>query len=135
MMVEFEKGSMEEALINLQNVGLIMNEHKQQGKPITYEQYEDLLSYAINVVRQVDTCHKEMADLFDQVKERWEYMLLLLFKIFIALVVLSDLFGYMKRTLRNKPDDTKNKYQVAGIIHGTIAGVAFRLLAIYFVII
>lgn len=69
-MIEFERGSMEEALINLQNVGLIMNQYKQQGKPITYEQYEDLLSYAIKVVRQVDTCHKEMAELFDQVNTR-----------------------------------------------------------------
>lgn len=69
-MIEFEKGSMEEALIHLQNVGLIMNEYKQQGKSATYEQYEDLLSYAIKVVRQVDTCHKEMAELFDQVKVR-----------------------------------------------------------------
>ncbi|PLR99508.1 hypothetical protein [Bacillus sp. T33-2] len=69
-MFQVEKGSMEEAMMNLQNIGLIMNEQKQNGKPVTYEQYHDLLDYTLSIVRQVDTYTKEINELFDQVKVR-----------------------------------------------------------------
>lgn len=69
-MIEFEKGSMEEALINLQNFGLEVNEHKKKNKTIPVEVYESLLEFTITTLRQVDTYQKEMNKLFDQVKSR-----------------------------------------------------------------
>lgn len=69
-MYQVEKGSIESSIIHLQNLGLITNEHKQQGKPVTYEQYDDLLDYAINILRQLDQYQKDMNALFDEVKVR-----------------------------------------------------------------
>ena len=72
-MYKIEKGSFEEGKVNLLNLGLIVNEMKQQGKPITYEMYNDLLEYALNVVDKAadyDETMSELRDLFEEVPVR-----------------------------------------------------------------
>jgi len=69
-MLNIEKGSYQEAKINLQNVGLMVNEMKQQGKPITYEMYNDLLEFALSVIDKADTTMADLNELFEQIPVR-----------------------------------------------------------------
>lgn len=68
-----EKGSYQESKMNLLNLGLLVNEMKQQGKPITYEMYNDLLEFALNVVDKAanyDETMTELRELFEEVPVR-----------------------------------------------------------------
>ena len=59
-----EKGSIQEAMMNLQNLGLTMNERMQQGKLVTNQDYQNLLDYCVNVLRGVDTYTNEIEEMF-----------------------------------------------------------------------
>jgi hypothetical protein len=75
-MFSIEKGSYQEAKINLQNVGLMVNEMKHQGKPITYEMYNDLLEFALNVIDKAadyDETMTELRGIFEEIPVRWDY--------------------------------------------------------------
>ena len=72
-MLDIEKGSFQEGKMNLLNLGLIVNEMKQQGKPITYEMYSDLLEFALNIVDKAasyDETMTELRELFEEVPVR-----------------------------------------------------------------
>lgn len=72
-MYNIEKGSYQEGKVNLLNLGLMVNEMKQQGKPITYEMYIDLLDFALNVVDKAasyDETMTELRELFEEVPVR-----------------------------------------------------------------
>lgn len=69
-MLEIEKGSYQESKMHLQNIGLEVNEMKQQGQPIPYEMVQLLLDYAINVVDKADSTMSDLIELFDQVPVR-----------------------------------------------------------------
>lgn len=72
-MFQIEKGSFQEGKMNLLNLGLMVNEMKQQGKPITYEMYNDLLEFALNVVDKAadyDETMTELRELFEEVPVR-----------------------------------------------------------------
>lgn len=72
-MLDIEKGSFQEGKMNLLNLGLMVNEMKQQGKPITYEMYNDLLEFALNVVDKAasyDETVTELRELFEEIPVR-----------------------------------------------------------------
>ena len=71
--LDIEKGSFQEGKMNLLNLGLMVNEMKQQGKPITYEMYNDLLEFALNVIDKAasyDETMTELRELFEEVPQR-----------------------------------------------------------------
>lgn len=72
-MLDIEKGSFQEGKMNLLNLGLMVNEMKQQGKPITYEMYNDLLEYALKVIDKAadyDETMTELRGLFEEMSVR-----------------------------------------------------------------
>lgn len=54
----FEKGTFEESLLNLHNIGFIMNEKKVTHVPIHL--FNDLLNYTILVVRETKEYMEEV---------------------------------------------------------------------------
>lgn len=69
-MFKVEKGSIEEALLNLQSMGLQINEYKKSSDTISISLYEELLEFTISNLRKVDSYQKEINELFDQVNVR-----------------------------------------------------------------
>ncbi|MEW9110353.1 hypothetical protein ACQCT6_19300 [Cytobacillus gottheilii] len=53
-MFEMEKGSMEEVLLHLQNIGLQLNEYEKSNAVIPVQSYKELLEFSINIARRTN---------------------------------------------------------------------------------
>ncbi|KAB2329018.1 hypothetical protein [Bacillus mesophilum] len=53
-MFEMEKGSMEEILLHLQNIGLQLNEYEKSNAVIPVKSYKELLEFSINIARRTN---------------------------------------------------------------------------------
>lgn len=64
-MFEIEKGSVEEAIMILQNLGLKMNEYEKTNSMISVEKYKELLEFTIAVAKKTN----EITDTIDEMIE------------------------------------------------------------------
>ncbi|WP_210366257.1 hypothetical protein [Bacillus sp. REN3] len=64
-MFEVEKGSVEEAIMILQNLGLKINEFEKTSPMIPVEKYKELLEFTIAVARKTN----EVTDTIDELLE------------------------------------------------------------------
>lgn len=54
IMFEMEKGSMEEVLLHLQNIGLQLNEFEKNNAVIPVQSYKELLEFSISIARRTN---------------------------------------------------------------------------------
>ena len=64
-MFEVERGSVEEAIMILQNLGLKVNEYEKTNLTIPVEKYKELLEFTIAVARKTN----EITDTIDEMIE------------------------------------------------------------------
>ncbi|RSD28260.1 hypothetical protein [Mesobacillus subterraneus] len=64
-MFDIEKGSVEEAIMILQNLGLKVNEYEKTNSMIPVEKYKELLEFTIAVARRTG----EVTDTIDEMME------------------------------------------------------------------
>lgn len=64
-MFEVERGSVEEAIMILQNLGLKVNEYEKTNPTIPVEKYKELLEFTIAVARKTN----EITDTIDEMIE------------------------------------------------------------------
>lgn len=64
-MYEVERGSVEEAIMILQNLGLRVNEYEKANSMIPVEKYKELLEFTIAIARKTN----EVADTIDEMME------------------------------------------------------------------
>ncbi|MDQ0220443.1 hypothetical protein ELQ35_14180 [Peribacillus cavernae] len=67
-MYEIEKGSMEEVLMILQNIGLQLNEYEKTNTVIPVKTYKELLEFSISIARQTN----DVSDTIDEIIETIE---------------------------------------------------------------
>jgi predicted Fe-Mo cluster-binding NifX family protein len=64
-MYEVERGSVEEAIMILQNLGLKVNEYEKTNSTIPVEKYKELLEFTIAIARKTN----EVTDTIDEMME------------------------------------------------------------------
>jgi len=64
-MFEIEKGSIEEAIMILQNLGLKMNDYEKTNSMIPVEKYKELLEFTIAIATKTS----EITDTIDEMME------------------------------------------------------------------
>ena len=62
-MFDFEDNSIESEIIRLQNMGLALNELKNNNGKVTYAAYESLLEYTISILQDFDSYSKRLQKL------------------------------------------------------------------------
>lgn len=63
IMFEMEKGSMEEVLLHLQNIGLQLNEFEKNNAVIPVQSYKELLEFSISIARRTN----DVSDTIDEI--------------------------------------------------------------------
>lgn len=62
-MYQIEKGSMEEGLLHLQNIGLQLNEFEKSNDSIPVKNYKELLEFSISIARRTN----DVSDTIDEI--------------------------------------------------------------------
>ncbi|MDF2039023.1 hypothetical protein P2R12_18830 [Cytobacillus oceanisediminis] len=62
-MYQIEKGSMEEVLLHLQNIGLQLNEFEKTNDLIPVKNYKELLEFSISIARRTS----DVSDTIDEI--------------------------------------------------------------------
>ena len=66
-MFEVEKGSVEEAIMILQNLGLKMNEYEKTNSMIPVEKYKELLEFTIAVAKKTNEVTVTIDEMMDDI--------------------------------------------------------------------
>ncbi|WP_102261967.1 hypothetical protein [Mesobacillus jeotgali] len=66
-MFEVEKGSVEEAIMILQNLGLKVNEYEKTNSMIPVEKYKELLEFTIAVARKTNEVTVTIDEMMDDI--------------------------------------------------------------------
>lgn len=69
-MYEVEKGSIEEAIMILQNLGLKMNEYEKTNSMIPVDKYKELLEFTIAVARKTNDITLTIDELMNDIEAR-----------------------------------------------------------------
>jgi hypothetical protein len=69
-MFEVERGSVEEAIMILQNLGLKINEYEKSNTMISVEKYKDLLEFTIAVARKTNEITDTIDDLIEDIETK-----------------------------------------------------------------
>lgn len=69
-MFEVEKGSVEEAIMILQNLGLKVNEYEKTNSMIPVDKYKELLEFTIAVARKTNDVTVTIDEMMDDIIER-----------------------------------------------------------------
>jgi hypothetical protein len=66
-MFEVERGSVEEAIMILQNLGLKVNEYEKTNSMIPVEKYKELLEFTIAVARKTNEVTVTIDEMMDDI--------------------------------------------------------------------
>ncbi|MBT2695190.1 hypothetical protein [Bacillus sp. ISL-55] len=66
-MFEVERGSVEEAIMILQNLGLKVNEYEKTNSMIPVEKYKELLEFTIAVARKTNEVTMTIDEMMDDI--------------------------------------------------------------------
>lgn len=69
-MFEVERGSVEEAIMILQNLGLKINEYEKSNTMISIEKYKELLEFTIAVARKTNEITDTIDDLIEDIETK-----------------------------------------------------------------
>jgi hypothetical protein len=69
-MFEVERGSVEEAIMILQNLGLKINEYEKSNTMISVEKYKELLEFTIAVARKTNEITDTIDDLIEDIETK-----------------------------------------------------------------
>lgn len=69
-MLEVERGSVEEAIMILQNLGLKVNEYEKTNAMIPVEKYKELLEFTIAVARKTNDITVTIDEMMDDIAEK-----------------------------------------------------------------
>lgn len=67
-MYEIEKGSMEEVLMILQNIGLQLNEFEKTNTVIPVKTYKELLEFSISIARRANDVSDTIDDIIETIE-------------------------------------------------------------------
>ncbi|WP_423409819.1 hypothetical protein AABM38_07440 [Heyndrickxia sp. MSNUG] len=67
-MFEIEKGSIEEAIMILQNLGLKMNEYEKVNSMISVEKYKELLEFTIAIATKTSEITDTIDEMMDDIQ-------------------------------------------------------------------
>jgi hypothetical protein len=67
-MYKLEKGSMEEVLVHLQNIGLQLNDYEKTNTTVPVSAYKELLEFSISIARRTN----DVSDTIDEIIEEIE---------------------------------------------------------------
>lgn len=69
-MFELEKGSVEEAIMVLQNLGLKINEYEKTNAMIPIDKYKELLEFTIAVARKTAEITDTIDEMMDDIESK-----------------------------------------------------------------
>ncbi|PLR79755.1 hypothetical protein CVD25_17775 [Bacillus canaveralius] len=67
-MYGIEKGSLEEALMLLQDIGLQLNEYQKSNSTIPIEHYRELLEFSISIARQTNEVSETIDEMMQDIE-------------------------------------------------------------------
>lgn len=70
-MFDVEKGSVEEAIMILQNLGLKINEYEKTNSMIPVEQYKELLEFTIAVARRTNEITETIDEMIEDIETKF----------------------------------------------------------------
>ncbi|WP_230130919.1 hypothetical protein [Bacillus sp. CECT 9360] len=70
MMYKIEKGSMEEVLMILQNIGLQLNEYEKTNTVIPIATYKELLEFSISIARRTNDVSDTIDDIIETIENK-----------------------------------------------------------------
>lgn len=71
-MFELEKGSLEEVLIILQNIGLQINEYEKSNVSIPIKSYKELLEFSISIARRTHNVSETIDEMIDHIENTFK---------------------------------------------------------------
>ncbi|PLR76556.1 hypothetical protein CU633_14470 [Bacillus sp. V3-13] len=69
-MYGIEKGSLEEALMLLQDIGLQLNEYEKSNSTIPIEYYRELLEFSISIARQTNEVSETIDEMMQDIERK-----------------------------------------------------------------
>jgi hypothetical protein len=69
-MYKIEKGSMEEVLMILQDIGLQLNDYQKTNTVIPVKTYKELLEFSISIARRTNDVSGTIDDIIDMIENQ-----------------------------------------------------------------
>jgi hypothetical protein len=69
-MFDIQKGSMEEVLVILQNIGLQINEYEKSNTMISVEAYKELLEFSISIARRTNEVSETIDEMIEDIERQ-----------------------------------------------------------------
>ncbi|GLB58622.1 hypothetical protein [Cytobacillus sp. NCCP-133] len=69
-MYQIEKGSMEEVLLHLQNIGLHLNEFEKTNESIPVKNYKELLEFSISIARRTNDVSVTIDEIIQDIESK-----------------------------------------------------------------
>ncbi|WP_071459244.1 hypothetical protein [Bacillus massilinigeriensis] len=69
-MFAMEKGSMEEVLLILQDIGLQINDYEKKQSMISVKTFKELLEFSISIARRTNEVSETIDELIDDIEKR-----------------------------------------------------------------
>jgi hypothetical protein len=69
-MFDIQKGSMEEVLVILQNIGLQINEYEKSNTMISVEAYKELLEFSISIARKTNEVSETIDEMIEDIERQ-----------------------------------------------------------------
>ncbi|KKK34410.1 hypothetical protein WQ57_22940 [Mesobacillus campisalis] len=69
-MFDIQKGSMEEVLVILQNIGLQINEYEKSNTMISVEAYKELLEFSISIARRTNEVSETIDEMIEDIEKQ-----------------------------------------------------------------
>ncbi|WP_409302028.1 hypothetical protein [Peribacillus sp. SCS-155] len=68
-MYKLDKGSMEEVLIHLQNIGLQLNEYEKTNTMVSVAAYRELLEFSISIARRTNDVSETIDEIIEEIEK------------------------------------------------------------------
>ncbi|MBT2756244.1 hypothetical protein AB1K84_22245 [Mesobacillus foraminis] len=70
-MFDVQKGSMEEVLVILQNIGLQINDYQKTNTMISVDLYKELLEFSISIARKTNEVSETIDEIIEDIEQQF----------------------------------------------------------------
>lgn len=70
-MFDVQKGSMEEVLVILQNIGLQINDYQKTNSMISVDLYKELLEFSISIARKTNDVSETIDEIIEDIEQQF----------------------------------------------------------------
>jgi hypothetical protein len=70
-MFDVQKGSMEEVLVILQNIGLQINDYQKTNSMISVDLYKELLEFSISIARKTNEVSETIDEIIEDIEQQF----------------------------------------------------------------